>query len=71
MDGLAQWQLGVLVGQALTGQLPKTEPPNPTIVCAWCPDRKVMQTGTPGHGVSHGICPECEAKLNREMDGRL
>jgi len=34
------------------------------IVCAWC--KKVMGTKQ-GTGTTHGICPDCLAKLQQEM----
>jgi len=33
------------------------------IICAWC--AKVLQEGD--YPVSHGICPECAAKLREEL----
>ena len=32
------------------------------IVCAWCPDKKVIGGDPNGTKISHGICAECEAK---------
>lgn len=34
------------------------------IVCAWC---KRVLGEKQGEGVTHGICPECLAKLEQEM----
>ena len=34
------------------------------IVCAWC--KKVMGTKQ-GKGTTHGICPQCLAKLKQEI----
>jgi len=38
---------------------------NLEIRCAWC--SKIMREGTPGAPVSHGICPECHAKLDEKI----
>lgn len=37
-------------------------------VCAWCPDLKLANAWAAAHGVrvSHGICPECAAKMAEE-----
>ena len=35
------------------------------IVCAWC--GRVLGTKQGGEGITHGICPECLAKLQAEI----
>ena len=35
------------------------------IVCAWC--KRVIGEKQGGKGVTHGICPECLAKLQAEI----
>jgi hypothetical protein len=42
-------------------------------VCAWCGLVRVGDTWVSGpepagHSVSHGICPECEARYYRELE---
>lgn len=41
---------------------PQAEPAqatiDPQLVCAWC--KTVTHAGTPGDGVSHGICEPCK-----------
>lgn len=37
------------------------------VVCAWC--NKVLKEGPPTE-VSHGICEDCEKKVNAEIDAR-
>lgn len=40
----------------------------PRVVCAWCAD---FNAANPKHRyTSHGICPECALKLEREADTR-
>lgn len=38
---------------------------NLKIVCSWC--SKVMKEG-PENKVSHGMCTDCEKKLNEELE---
>jgi hypothetical protein len=45
----------------------KTDSEPPHTVCAWCPDFKPDPEVA---GVSHGLCPACEARLNAELDRR-
>lgn len=36
-------------------------------ICSWC--LKVMGDAPPGTtGDTHGICPDCEAKMNQELE---
>ena len=39
------------------------------IICAWCD--KVLKEGVVSENgfASHGICPECKAILQKELDG--
>jgi hypothetical protein len=41
---------------------------DPRLVCAWC--RKEMHAGTAGHGVTHGICGPCAARVLAEEERR-
>lgn len=38
-------------------------------VCAWCPDKAARDAAAAeaGHDVTHGICPDCAARLVREI----
>ena len=38
---------------------------NTVAVCAWCPDAKLATAAAESEGcdVTHGICPECAAKV--------
>lgn len=49
--------------QALIARKTDSEPPHP--VCAWCPD---FQPTAAAAGVSHGICPRCEARIHADLD---
>lgn len=41
-------------------QKPSVAVPHLRLVCSWC--QKVLEQGTPGAEVSHGMCADCEAR---------
>lgn len=42
------------------------------VVCAWCPDGKAMTIEFLSRDVpvTHGMCEDCRAKIERELDAR-
>jgi hypothetical protein len=38
------------------------------IICKWFHEDERIIGDVPGEGVSHGICPECKARLLREAE---
>lgn len=39
------------------------------VICAWCKKDMGTKNGAPGthNDVSHGICPECKARVQEEI----
>jgi hypothetical protein len=48
----------------LTDSEPATNRPPERVICAWCPDFVADLT----RNDSHGICPECSARMSEEID---
>jgi hypothetical protein len=41
------------------------------VVCGWCVPTKVLRDDGVNDGkISHGMCEECAAKVNKELDER-
>jgi len=60
--------VGPGAGQTAQSDGPEMEMKMKTLtVCAWCPDKKEKEAAIlakdPNAKISHGICPECLAKL--------
>jgi DNA-directed RNA polymerase subunit RPC12/RpoP len=46
---------------------PVPVPAKLNVVCAWC--KKVLFAGAPKSKTTHGICPDCRAKMLAEDGG--
>jgi hypothetical protein len=44
----------------------RTDSEPPHMICAWCPDFR--PTDRLNTGVTHGLCPACDARLNAALD---
>jgi hypothetical protein len=47
----------------LIARLTDSAPRRLVMICAWCPD---FRPGTATPGVTHGICPACQARFEQE-----
>ena len=41
------------------------------VICAWCHAHIETKEGDAPCPISHGICPDCAAKVRREMDEKI
>jgi cytidine deaminase len=63
----------IAIFRAIKSTTVSTAPSVTVSICGWCPDvrQRTLELVNQGKLVSHGMCPACQAKMEKQMvEGR-